>query len=99
MNETAPTLARRMAVARSLADRAYILEGELKIPLFLSVAELATLTGLSEPTLRRLEASGEFPRLVHIGPRRRGVALRNYLQWAERCHSACSTPDNRGGEV
>lgn len=82
------TVGRRIGLAHSLADRAGELGGDLTIPLYLSVAELTTLTGLSEASLRRMEAAGLFPHLVHLGPRRRGLPLREYMEWArERTRS------------
>lgn len=80
--ETTP-VGRRIGFARTLADRATELSRDLTIPLFLSIAELMTLTGLSEASLRRMEAAGEFPHFAHLGPRRRALALHDYLEWAK----------------
>jgi predicted DNA-binding transcriptional regulator AlpA len=77
------SLESRIGTARSLADRTCVLGQNLEVPLFLSLADLSTLTGLSEQTLRRMEAAGSFPPLTHIGPRRRGLTLRAYIEWTQ----------------
>jgi predicted DNA-binding transcriptional regulator AlpA len=81
MNLTNPILAQRVAVTRTLVDRLQSLDEELQLPMFLALSDVAALTGMSEPTLRRMELCGEFPRRVNIGPRRKGVALRDYIEW------------------
>src|ERR1700688_3880442 len=84
MNLTTPILAQRVAVTRTLVDRLQSLDEELQLPMFLALSDVAALTGMSEPTLRRMELCGEFPRRVNIGPRRKGVALRDYIEWVAK---------------
>jgi predicted DNA-binding transcriptional regulator AlpA len=69
-----------------LEARAQNADEASSLPVFLSIADLATLTGMSTPTIRRMEEVGEFPPLVNIGARRRALPLRDYCEWVtKRC--------------
>ena len=70
-----------------LADRL----GELTnidVPVWLDIHEITSLTGLSESSIRRMGQISEFPHLIRIGPRRRGITLHAYLDWSRRCEQA-----------
>ncbi len=74
----------RLSKAIALANR---LGGvpNLALPVWLDIAEIVNLTGLSESSIRRMERTSEFPHLSRIGPRRRGITLRAYMDWSDRC--------------
>ena len=53
----------------------------------MSVAQWAKIAGLaddgtSSATARRILDKGDGPRLVQVGPRKRGVRLRDHARWA-----------------
>ena len=81
----------RIAVAIALSER-FGNSTEVVVPVWLDMQVLSDLTGLSESSIRRMERGGGFPRLHAIGPRRRGLTLQAYIQWAEACQrdSECS---------
>ena len=86
MKTTSPRLAVRATATRVLETRLQNADELPTLPVFLSIADLVTLTGMSAPTLRRMELAGEFPRRVNIGERRKGLPLRAYAEWAvDRC--------------
>lgn len=73
-------LANAAALASRLAD-----VWSLNVPVWLDMHEITNLTGLSESSIRRMEQSAEFPPLIRLGPRRRGITLRAYMEWSTQC--------------
>ena len=55
-------------------------------------SEAATMTGLSQATLWRLEKRDEFPRRRQLTPRSVGYLLSEILEWMEA--RPVSDPDN-----
>jgi predicted DNA-binding transcriptional regulator AlpA len=49
----------------------------------LGLQEAAKQVGISVPTLRRLIAAEEGPRVTQLSQRRRGVRIRHVRQWLE----------------
>ncbi len=74
----------RLANAAALADRLANLSN-LDVPVWLDMHEITNLTGLSESSIRRMEQNAEFPPLIRLGPRRRGITLRAYMDWSKQC--------------
>ncbi len=74
----------RLANAAALADRLADISN-LDVPVWLDMHEITNLTGLSESSIRRMEQSAEFPPLIRLGPRRRGITLRAYMDWSKQC--------------
>jgi predicted DNA-binding transcriptional regulator AlpA len=74
----------RLENAAALADRLANISN-LDVPVWLDMHEITNLTGLSESSIRRMEQSAEFPPLIRLGPRRRGITLRAYMEWSNLC--------------
>jgi predicted DNA-binding transcriptional regulator AlpA len=74
----------RLANATALADRLANIS-KLDVPVWLDMHEITNLTGLSASSIRRMEQNAEFPPLIRLGPRRRGITLRAYMEWSRQC--------------